>query len=78
MQILSRRSFKASHSMKISNFSSDATRPFVTKYYVEPSGAEKINICPNGRGHMTNMAPMPVKSKSLSKFSSLESIDLWS
>ena len=28
-------------------------------------------------GHMTNIAAMPVESKSLSKFSSLESIDRW-
>ena len=35
-----------SHSMKISNFSSETTGPFVSKYYVEPSGAETTNICP--------------------------------
>ena len=66
-----------SHSMKISNFSSETTGPFVTKYYVEPFAAEKTNICPNGWGHMTNIAAMPVESKSLSKLSSLESIDRW-
>ena len=64
-----------SHSMKISNFSSETPGPFVTKFYVEPFGAEKTNICPNGRGHMTNIDAMPVESKSLSTFSSLESID---
>ena len=65
--------------MKISDFSSETTGPFVTKYYVEPSDSEKTNtcICPNGRGHMTNIAAMPVESKSLSKFSSLESVDRW-
>ena len=63
--------------MKISNFPSETTGPFVTKYYVEPSGTEKTNICPNGRGHMTNIAAMPVESKIISKFSSLESIDRW-
>ena len=64
-----------SHSMKISNFSSETPGPFVTKFYVEPFRAEKTNICPNGRGHMTNIEAMPVESKSLSTFSSLESID---
>ena len=28
--------------MKISNFSSETTGPFVTKYYIERSGAEKL------------------------------------
>ena len=56
--------------MKIPNISSEAT---VTKFCVEPSEAEGTNICPNGPGHIkfTNMAALPVDSKSLSKFSSL-------
>ena len=66
-----------SHSMKIPNISSEATGPFVTKFYVEPSVAEGTNICPNGPGHITNMAAMTVDSKSLLKFSSLEPKDRW-
>ena len=50
-----------SHSMKISNFSSETPVPFVTKFYVEPFGDEKTNICPYGRGHMTNIDAMPVE-----------------
>ena len=43
--------------MKISNISSEASGPVVTKFYVEPSGAEGTKICPKGPGHMTNMEP---------------------
>ena len=52
-----------------------STRPGSPLAY-EPSGAAK-NIYTNGRGHMTNMATMPVERKRLSTFSSMESIDQW-
>ena len=32
--------------MAISNISSEATGPIVTKFYVEPSGAEGTNLVP--------------------------------
>ena len=66
-----------SHSIKISNSSSEATGPFVTKFNIKPSGIEGTNICQNGLGHITNMATMPVDSKCLPKFSSLEPVDRW-
>ena len=46
--------------MAVSNTCSEATRPVVTKFYIEPSGAEGTKICSNGPGHMTNMAAMLV------------------
>ena len=51
--------------MAVSNISSEATGPVVTKFYVEPSGAEGTKICLNGPGYMTNMVAMPVDSKNL-------------
>ena len=42
--------------MTVSNISSEATGPFVTKFYVELSGAEETKIYSNGPGYMTNMA----------------------
>ena len=33
-----------SHSMKISNFSPEATGPFVTKYYIEPSWCVRMCV----------------------------------
>ena len=44
------------------HISPEVTGPIVTKFYVEPSGAEGTKICSNGPGHMTNMATMPVIS----------------
>ena len=52
-----------SHSMIILNISSEATGPVVTKFYVDPSGAEGIKICSDGPVHMTNVAAMPVVSE---------------
>ena len=41
--------------MTISNIASEATGPIVTKFNVDPSGAEGTKTCKNGPGHMTNM-----------------------
>ena len=49
--------------MIILNISSEATGPVVTKFYVDPSGAEGIKICSDGPVHMTNVAAMPVVSE---------------
>ena len=54
-----------SHGITVSNISSEATGPVVTKFYVEPSGAEGAKICSNCPGHITNMVAMPIGSKNL-------------
>ena len=51
--------------MTNSNILSKASRLIVTKFHVEPSGAEGIKICSNSPGHMTNMATIPVNGKNL-------------
>ena len=51
--------------MAVSNISSEATGPFVTKFYENLSGAEGIKTCSNGLGHKTNMVAMSVDSKNL-------------
>ena len=55
--------------MTISNNSSKATGPVVTKFLVcvEPSGAEGMKICSSCQGHMTNMSTMPIYGKNLLK-----------
>ena len=54
-----------SSSMTIANIFSKATGPVVTKFHVEPPGAEGMKICPNCSGHMTIMAAIPVHGKNL-------------
>ena len=51
--------------MAISNTSSEAIEQIVSKFYVEPSGAEGAKMCSNCPGHMTNMEAMPVVSENL-------------
>ena len=51
--------------MTISNISPKATGPVVTKFHVEPPGAEGMKICSNFAGHMTNMATMPIYGENL-------------
>ena len=51
--------------MTVSNISSKATGPNVTKFLIEPPGAEGMKIYINHQGHMTNMAIMPIYDKSL-------------
>ena len=63
--------------MAISNISLEATGQIVTKLYVEPSRADGTKTCPNGPGHMSNMATMPVDSKNFKISSSLEPVDRW-
>ena len=46
--------------MAISNISSKATWPIVTKFHIELSWADGRKVCTNRPGHMTNMAAMPV------------------
>ena len=56
---------KDSHSMTVSNISSKATGPFVTKSHLEPPGADGTKICSNCLVHMTNMATTPIYGKIL-------------
>ena len=51
--------------MAVSNISSKATWPNVTKFLLGPPWAEGIKICTNPQGHMTNMATMPIYGKNL-------------
>ena len=51
--------------MTISNISSKATGPVVTKFRVEPPGAEGTKICLNRLGYMIKIATMPKNGKSL-------------
>ena len=51
--------------MTVSNISSKATGPNVTKFLVESPWAEGMKICTNRQGHMTNMATMPIYGKNL-------------
>ena len=53
-----------SSSMTIANISK-ATVPVITKFYVEPPGAEGMKIRSNCSGHMTIMAAMPIHGKKL-------------
>ena len=51
--------------MTVSNISSKATWPDVTKFNVEPPGAEGMKIYTNCQGHMTSMATIPIYGKNL-------------
>ena len=64
-----------SHSMIISNISSKATGPIVTKFHIVPPWAEGRKVYSNSPGHMTNMADMPIHGNNLYKSSSLEPVD---
>ena len=54
-----------SHSTAVSNISSKANGPNVTKFLVGPPWAEETKIYTNPQGHMTNMATMPIYGKNL-------------
>ena len=51
--------------MRVSNISSTATGPIVTKFHVEPPWAEGMKIHSNHLGHMTSMTTMPIHGKNL-------------
>ena len=51
--------------MTISNVSSIATGPIVTKSHLEPPGAEGMKICSNCIIHMTNMANTSLDGENL-------------
>ena len=60
----------------ISNdFSSETTGPIATKFRIQPPGPLGKKSCSNDRGHMINMAAMPIYGKNLKKSSSPEPID---
>ena len=46
--------------MTISNLSSKASKPIVTKFHAEPPGAEEAKICSNSPCYMTKMAAVPI------------------
>ena len=58
------------HSMSVSNIPSKAIGSVVTKFHLEPPGAEGTKNCSNGSGHITNKAALPIYGKNLGKFSS--------
>ena len=49
--------------MTISNIFSKATEPVVTKFHVEPPGAEETKICLNRPGRITDLATMHIFGK---------------
>ena len=54
-------------------FSSETTRLIEAKFFhMELPWDGGTKVCSNGPGHMTKMAAMPIYSKNLKKFSSLE------
>ena len=60
----------------ISNdFSSETTGPIATKFRIQPPGPLGKKSCPNGLGHMTHMAAMPIYGKNLKKSFPAEPID---
>ena len=57
----------------ISNdFSSETTRPIITKFHMQPLGHLGTKNCSNDLGHLTKMAAMPIYGKNLTKSSSPE------
>ena len=56
---------KDSHSMIILNISSKATGPIITKFHVEPSGAEGAKTGSDRSGHMTDVATTPIYGKKI-------------
>ena len=51
--------------MAVPNITPEATGPIVTKFYVEPFGAQETKTCLNDPGPLTNKVAMPVDSKNL-------------
>ena len=45
----------------------ETARPIEAKFHVEPPWDDGTKDCSNGLGHMTNMAAMPIYSKTLTK-----------
>ena len=48
--------------MHIDNFKLSPKRkvPIVTKFNIEPPGADRTKYCLNGLGHMADMVTMPI------------------
>ena len=55
-----------SYSITVSNSSSRDAGPIVTKFHIEPPGAERRKVYSNSQGQMTNMATMPIHGKNRS------------
>ena len=51
--------------MTISNIFLKASESIVTNFHKELAGTEERKVCSNCRGHITNMATMPVHGKNL-------------
>ena len=63
--------------MTISNVSSKATGPIVTKSHLKPPGAEGMKICSNCIIHMTNMTNTSLYGENLLQSSTPEPVDRW-
>ena len=50
-----------------SNISSETTGPIEAKFHMEPPWDGGTKDCPNGPGHLTKMAAMPIYGKNLKK-----------
>ena len=48
-------------------FSLETDGPIESKFHMEPPWDERMKVCSNGSGHMTNMAAMPIYGKNLKK-----------
>ena len=64
--------------MTVSNISSKATEPIVTKSHLEPPGADGTKNCSNRIVHMTNIATTPLYGKIHQNSSTPEPVDRWS
>ena len=62
-------------SSTIINDFSETAGPIATKFHIQPPGTLGKKNFPNGLGHMTNMAAMPIYGKNLKKSSSPKPID---
>ena len=63
--------------MTVSNITSKATGPVLTKFDKKPSGFEGMKICSDRPGHMTNMAATPIYGKSFENLLLQTKIDSW-
>ena len=53
-------------------FSSETTGPIEANFHVESPWDWRTKVSPNGPGHMTKMAALPIYGKNLTKSSSPE------
>ena len=56
-----------SRSLRFNFVSLITARPIEAKFHVEAPWDGGMRVCPNGPGHITNMADMPIYGKNLKK-----------